>query len=506
MNVLLGIDIGTYSSKGVLVKETGEVIASHVVPHQLSMPKQGWAEHDADGVWWHDFVVICRHLLDHSGIKPGQIAGVGVSSISPCVLPIDSAGRPLRPAILYGIDTRASQEVLELEQLIGKETLFTRYGTQLSAQSVCPKILWLRKNEPEVWAKTSLLLYGTGYIVFKLTGEAVIDIYDVSAHAPLFDITTLDWNPEMASIIAPLRMLPRITWTCAIAGRVSRQAAQATGLAAGTPVITGTADAAAEAISAGLANTGDLMVMYGSSIFFILKAASLSTSRRYSGCHFLEQGTYAVAGGMFTGGSITRWFRDQFASQEIEEEARGGVNSYAALAELASHSPRGANGLILLPYFGGDSAPIHDPQARGLICGLTLRHTRADLYRAVLEGIGHSIRHNINALQEEGTSPQRILAVGGGALNLAWMQIVSDIANIEQHIPTEQIGASYGDAFLAGIGIGMFNSTAEAARWVKIKRVVQPDPEAHVLYREVHRIYRDLYAQTAESMHRLSQL
>ena len=220
-NFLMGIDIGTYSSKGVLVTADGAVVASHVVPHGIDMPQPGWVEQDADGVWWHDFVVICRHLLAKSAVDPTQIAGVGVSTISPCVLPVDGDGRPLRAGILYGIDTRASQEMAELEQAIGADVLFDRYGVRFSSQHTSPKILWLRKHAPDIWRRTSLLLSGTGYIVYKLTGEATLDIYDAGTYAPLFDVRTMAWNPEMAGLIAPLERLPRLTWTCEIAGRVT---------------------------------------------------------------------------------------------------------------------------------------------------------------------------------------------------------------------------------------------------------------------------------------------
>ena len=172
----MGIDIGTYSSKGVLVAEEGTIAASDVTPHTIEMPHPGWVEQDADGIWSHDCVTISRQLLAQSGVDKGQIAAVGISSTSPCVLPVDAAGQPLRPGILYGIDTRATAEIAELEAELGAEELFDRYGATLSSQSTSPKILWLRKHEPQVWAKTHLLLGGAGYLVYRLTGEAVLDI------------------------------------------------------------------------------------------------------------------------------------------------------------------------------------------------------------------------------------------------------------------------------------------------------------------------------------------
>lgn len=503
---LLGVDIGTYSSKGALINEDGSLVASHVEPHGIDLPRPSWVEQDADAVWWRDFVVICRRLLTESGISATAIAAVGVSSTSPCLLPVDKDGRPLRPGILYGIDTRATQEIGELETIFGRQALFDRYGATLSSQHIAPKIRWLQNHEPHVWARTHLLLSGTGYVVYRLTGAATIDIYDANAYVPLFDNRALDWDEDAAAQIAPLAWLPRIAWTCEVAGEVHAEAAAATGLAEGTPVIIGTADAAAEAISAGLAHMGDLMVMYGSSIFFILKHTHFVRSRYFWTGPFLELGTYAVTGGMSTAGSLTRWFRDHFAPEEVAAERAGGANAYVALAALAASSPVGANGLVALPYFAGERTPLHDPDARGLLIGLTLSHTRADIYRALLESVGYGIRHNIDTMNEEGIHPQRILAVGGGVQNLAWMQMVSDIADIEQHIPDQQIGASYGDALLAGVGVGIFSDITTAAKLVSHSAVIRPVRSMTERYQPFYQLYRELYTQVAPTMHKLTVL
>ncbi len=499
----LGIDIGTYSSKGVLVKESGEVVASQTVEHPLEMPHPGWAEHDAETTWWKDFLEIVSALLQTSGVSPRQIAAAGFSAISPAVLPIDREGRPLRKAILYGIDTRATQEIAALQQIIDEHG---KSPIRLSSQSASPKILWIRRNEPQVWSKTHRVVNGSGFLLYRLTGDTAIDIYDAVSFAPFVDYEHASYTAEMEKYVAPVEMLPRLTWTCEIAGKINAEGARLSGLAEGTPLITGTADAAAEAISAGLADPGDMMVMYGSSIFFILRTPQFFSTPYFWGAHFLERGTYVLAGGMSTSGSLTRWFRDQFAPQELQAEKAGEGNAYAALARLAGGSPLGGNGLVVLPYFAGERTPLLDPDAKGVIFGLGLHHTRGDIYRAVLESVGYGIRHNIDKMKEEGAQPKRILAVGGGTYNPLWMQIVSDIAGIEQHIPEQQIGASYGDAFLAGIGVGCFASTAEAARWVKIKTVVMPDAENHARYEEYYQIYRELYARNQPLMQQLTGL
>jgi xylulokinase len=481
----------------VLVSDAGVVAASCTAEHELSVPKPGHAEHDPEKVWWKDFCGICRSLLSSSGIAAGRVAGIGVSTISPAIVPVDERGRALRPAILYGIDTRATREVAELEKAT---------GAHHDSQSGSPKVLWIRRNEPEVWARTRRIVNGSGYLVLRLTGESTVDVYDATIFAPFFEPGSRTWSQPLASLVAPVEMMPRPTWTCETAGRVSRSAAAETGLAEGTPVITGTADAAAEAISAGLTDVGDMMVMYGSSTFFILRTAELRQPKGFWGTRFLEEGTYAVAGGTATAGSLTRWFRDVFGQPEMEAERAGGPNAYEALARVGASSPPGARGLVVLPYFSGERTPLHDPDAKGMVFGLTLSHTRADVYRAILESVAYSIRHNIEAMAAEGCRATRILAVGGGTRNAPWMQMVSDIAGITQVIPEQQIGASYGDAFLAGIGVGLFRDTGEVRRWVRPKGTMVPNAAARASYDGLYRVYRELYPRNADAMRTLGEL
>ncbi|HAX98889.1 MAG TPA: carbohydrate kinase [Candidatus Atribacteria bacterium] len=501
---LLGVDIGTYSSKGVLVQEDGKIIAQQVVPHGMDMPKPGYFEHDADRVWWHDFVEIVKNLLSLSGIDPKQILGIGTSAIGSCVLPVDELGRPLRPAILYGIDTRTTQEIEYLEKTLGREEIFRHSGMHLSSQASGPKIMWIKNHEPEVFQKTRWFLTSQAYLVYRLTGEATIDIYTANGYAPLFDVHNLGWREEIASYITPIDRLPKAFWSCEIAGRVTEQAARETGLASDTPVIVGTTDAAAEAISTGVREFNDMMLMFGSSIFFIVKTADLVNTSHFWSAPFLEKDAYTFLGGTSTAGSLTTWFRNQFAELELEKEKTEGGNAYDRLAKLAAQSPPGAKGLIILPYFEGERTPLNDPRAKGMFFGISLRHTKADIYRAILEGVGYGIRHNLEVMEEEGVKPGRILATGGGTKNDLWMQIVADIARVELAIPKEQIGASYGDAFMAGVGVGLFQDLADIDRWVQIGKIVQPDLEASGKYDFNYRLFRSLYENTKPLMHELS--
>ena len=504
--LLLGVDVGTYSAKGVLCTPAGEVLATATIEHGLSLPRPGWAEHDADAVWWGEFVGLCRALLgDRYG--GADVGGVAVSAIGACLLPVDAAGRPLRPGILYGIDTRATAEIGWLNERFGEGPLFDLGGMALTSQAIGPKILWLRNHEPKVYANTHKVLTASSYLILKLTGEFVLDRHSASYFNPLVDVRRLEWDPRFAEPIVEPDKLPRLLWSAEVAGGVSPAAAAATGLAAGTSVTAGTIDAAAEAISVGVVAPGDMMVMYGTTMFFIHVTDRPVPDPRMWATGFLLPGLYDIAGGMSTSGALTRWFRDNFAPREVAAEARGGPNAYAVLAEAAATVPAGAEGLVCLPYFAGERTPLNDPEARGVYAGLTLSHTRAHLYRASLEGTAYGVRHNLETMAAMGAPPRRLVAVGGGAKNRLWLQIVSDASGLPQAVPERTIGAAYGDAFLAGLATGLVPGLeALGGEWVRIAATLEPRPAERRAYDEYYRVYRHLYEVARDDLHALARL
>lgn len=489
--LLLGIDVGTSSSKGVLTDADGRVVASASVPHDTSTPHPRHFEQDADAVWWADLVALCSRLL--AGRRPEQVAAVAVSAIGPCVLPLDERCRPLRPGILYGIDSRASAECEELS---------ARFGMPFSSQSVVPKLLWLQRHEPDVWERTRFIVGAEAYLVLKLTGRSTLDVYMAGSYAPLVSEDGTTWA-EGLDDLCPRTLLPELMWSTEVAGDVTAEAARETGLAIGTPVIVGTSDAAAEGTSAGLANPGDLMLMYGTTAFFVLQCDQLPRSSTFWSSRYLEPGTFALTGGTNNLGSVTTWFRDQFAPEERSQERAGGTAAFSALAELAATSPPGANGLLALPYLAGERTPIDDPDARGAILGLTLAHTRADVYRALLEGIAYSIRDNIECLAEEGYQPSRVLAVGGGTQNELLLQLVSDVTGLAQSVPATTIGAALGDALRAGVGIGVFADIPAAAATVRTARQIVPDVTLQRDYDAGFARFRQFYRATKQLAHEL---
>ena len=485
----LGIDIGTFESKGVIADHAGKIVAQASTPHEMIVPRPGWAEHRADQDWWGDFVTLSRKLLADSGINPTQIKAVATSAIGPCMLPVDAAGTPLMNGVLYGVDTRAHAEIDQLNHQIGAENILDRCGNALTSQSVGPKILWLKNQRPDLYAKTARILTSTSYIVWKLTDNYVIDHYTAANFSPLYDVGKRDWIDGLAPDIIPLEKLPKLLWSTEIAGHITTDAARETGLTAGTPVTTGTIDAAAEAVSVGVQSTGDMMMMYGSTIFIITLTDQRVTDPALWYAPWLTPDIHASMAGLATSGTLTHWFRDQFA----HELSRG--DAFATLAAEAETSPPGAKGLLMLPYFSGERTPIHDTHAKGALFGLNLTHTRGDLYRALIEGIAYGTNHVIETYAKADQRPQRVLAVGGGTQNRLWLQATSDISGLDQIVCEKTNGASYGNAFLAATTIGAVQPS-DIATWNPSAETITATP--HETYAKQYRLFRRLYEQTKD--------
>ncbi|MEU0540492.1 FGGY-family carbohydrate kinase [Nocardia sp. NPDC005978] len=481
--MLLGIDIGTSASKGVLADHRGRVLRRAERAHRVSMPRPGWFEHDAETVWWADFRAIAREL----GAAGQPIEALAVSGIGPCLLPADDGGQPLRPAILYGVDTRAGLEIAELTDELGADTVLERSGSPLTSQAVGPKLRWLARHEPQVWKDTRMLLMASSFLVHRLTGRYVLDHQSASQCVPMYDLVACDWARDWADSVAPGLPLPELAWPAEIVGHLTARAAAETGLPAGLPVTTGTIDAWAEAAGIGAREPGDTMIMYGTTLFL---TQVLTAPRPHPGLwttRGTRPGTFTSAAGMATSGAVTEWLRTLVGGE------------FGDLGDAASAVPPGSRGLLVLPYFAGERTPLFDPNARGVIAGLTLTHARAELYRAVLEGIGYGVRHNLEAMADAGGAAARLIAVGGGTRGGLWTRIVSDITGLPQQLPAETIGAALGDARLAAEALGL-----PTADWNPIVETVEPDPAHTAQYDRYYRHYRTLYESTRATAHFLA--
>lgn len=506
-DLLLGIDIGTYESKGVLTTIKGEVIAQTAVAHQLLFPRAGWAEHDPELTWWGDFCTITKKLLTTPGVSATDIKGVGVSAIGPDVLPIDEDFNPLRMGILYGVDTRAVKEIDELNAQFGEDVIFNATANCLSSQSTGPKILWIKKNEPEVYQKARWFVDATTFIVARLTNRVVIDHFSAGCMVPLYDPFTNKWSDKYCKEYVNLDQLPEILWSNELAGTVTEKASTQTGLAVGTPVSVGTIDAGAEALSVSVTKPGEMMMMYGSTIFMIqVTDNNQAREKRLWAGPYLFPNTWCLLAGMATSGSLTRWFKDNFAKDLIIAEEAGGAAAYSQLMQEAKATAAGAEGVVVLPYFSGERTPVMDPRAKGMIFGLSLTHTRGHIFRAILEGMGHGVKQHVDLFTDIGARPAKIKSVGGGTKNEVWLQAVSDISGVPQEVAPLTFGASYGDALLAGVATGLVASAEEIRVWQGAPRIVEPNVELQKTYQPLSEVYAQLYDATKEQMHKLHQL
>ncbi len=509
---LFGIDIGTEHSKGAITDLDGNIIATHTCSHGVSRPRPGWVEHDADEVWWKDFKTISKVMLEKAMIDPKEIAAIGISAILPVMLPVDEKGNPLRPAILYGCDTRTSEEINILTEIIGQKKIIKLTGADLNTNSVGPKIYWLQRHEIDNFKRAAKFISATSYLIFKLTGKFVIDYNNASGFDPLYDLNSKSWNEEICSILGVRKeQLPDIYPPQKVVGKVTATSAKETGLSEGTKVIAGTGDANAEFMSTA-PQVGDTVLTWGSTFCFVslsdrpLKKSTSLRSSMSEGYNSLYN-AYLVGGGMSTSASLTKWFKDNFGQAEIEAEAKISINAYDLLSLEAEKVPPGSDGLVLLPYFSGERSPIWDNKARGLILGLNLSHTKAHIYRAILEGVAYGVKHNIDEISETGVEIKNILSVGGGTKSRLWTEIVSDVTGIEQKIISNNVGSHIGDCYLAGIGIGLFTGLDKLRDvWLKASRIVKPDMINHSIYKEYYEIYRKLYPATKEEMHKISDI
>lgn len=488
--IVIGIDIGTGSSKGVAATPDGTVVATAVRDHEMSLPRSGYAEMDADEVWWSDVVALSRDLVP--AVDGAPIAGVAISGIGPCVVPVDRTGAALRPGILYGIDGRATTEIDELTDRFGREHIVERCGNELSTQSAGPKLAWIRRNEPDVWARAVAWDSAHSYVVRKLTGEGVLDHHTASQTDPFYDLAANAWHQDWIDEVVPEVAFPRLAWPDETVGTVHQRAADVTGLPVGTPVVAGCVDAWAEAFSAGVRAPGDLMLMYGSTMFMVQVLRTPRAEPQLWTTVGVDRDSTTLAAGMSTSGSLTGWLRELTGDVPFEQ-----------LVREAGATPPGADGLLVLPYFAGERTPVFDPRARGVMVGLTLRHGRGHLFRAIYEGIAFGIRQILELFGAVDDEPARIVAIGGGTKSELWTQIVSDVTGRTQSRPQQTIGACYGGALLAAIGAGLVPSTSD---WSVIEERIVPDERNRARYDELYDIYGELYPATRSVAHRLAAL
>jgi xylulokinase len=479
VSALLGIDIGTTATKAIVLHPAEGVVAQAERPVTLHADQAGWAEEEVDD-WWANVTSLCREIV------PGHdIAAVGVSGMVPCVVLQDEDGRPIRRSIQQN-DARATVEIAELREELTDARVLARTGSAVTQQSVGPTLRWLQRHEPAAWARTRTVAGSYDTIVRLLTGERSVES-NWALESGLYDLETGDWAPDiLAAVPVDPALLPPVRRPDAVVGEVTRLAADATGLRAGTPVVAGSADHVASAFSAGLVREGDLLVKLGGAGDILLTTGQPLVDRRLYLDFHLRPGLFLPNGCMATSGSFIRWFQARLAGSE----------PLPRLDEEAAASGPGAGGVVALPYLLGEKTPLHDPDARGAFIGLSLSTTRGDLFRAVLEGIAFGFRHHLDVFAELGQVPRRVRVTNGGAHSRLWVQVTADVIGLPLETLAVNPGSALGAAFAAGMGVGAFTEWDAIEQIVRVGDVVEP--RDHDAYEGPYRVFRALYPALRE--------
>ncbi|MGQ9887130.1 MAG: xylulokinase [Aggregatilineales bacterium] len=490
MVYLLGLDISTTGAKALIVDERGAVIASHTTPQPISAPRPLWSEQNPSD-WWDGIAASIRAALAASGLAGEQIAAVGLTGQMHGLVLMDAAGAVLRPAILWN-DQRTQAQCDYITEKIGFGRLIQLTGNRALTGFTAPKILWVRQHEPDVYAKAAHFLLPKDYIRYKLTGEYAIDVSD-AAGTSLLNVAERRWSLEVVSELEiPEAWLPRTVEGPEIAGAVHAQAAAETGLKAGTPVVGGGGDQAAGAVGVGAVRPGVIGLVVGTSgvVFAPLdRYAYEPAGRLHAFCHAVP-GMWHFMGVMLSAAGSLQWFRDTLAPGE----------SFDDLLRPAADIEPGSDGLLFLPYLTGERTPHPDPLARGAFVGLTTRHTRAHMTRAVLEGVAFGLKDAFELIAEAGLPDNiEVRVSGGGARSPLWRQIMADVLGATLVTTNSTEGAAFGAALLAAVGVGIYPDVVTAcAQTIRVADPVVPGPQAGA-YDRPYKLYRGLYPALKET-------
>jgi xylulokinase len=501
---LLGIDLGTSGVKVILLPADvpeAKPIAEATVGYPLSTPRPGWSEQNpAD--WWDGVTQAIRTALAAGGIAPAQparrsqpVAALALSGQMHGATLLDARGQVLRPCILWN-DARSGPQCVEITARVGLDNLLRWAANPALAGFTAPKILWVREHEPEVYARLATVLLPKDYINYRLTGELATEVSDASGTL-LFDVAHRRWSEKMlqALDLSP-GILPAVHASTDVIGRVTAEAAAATGLAAGTPVVAGGADNACAAVGLGVVRAGQVATSIGTSGTVIAPSAEPRLdpqARLHTFCHAVPDTWYLMGVVLSAGGSL-RWFRDTLAGEEVRQAVAEGRDPYDVILAEAAAVPAGSEGLFFLPYLSGERTPHGDPDARGVFFGLSLRHTRAHLARSVIEGVTFALADSTDLMRALGLDLSVVRATGGGARSAFWRQLQADVLHARVVTALADVGPAFGASILAGTGVGVFESvTAATDRLVRVGEEVAPDPDAVELYRRHHALYDRLY-------------
>ncbi|NQT81680.1 xylulokinase [bacterium] len=497
MRTLLGIDIGTSSTKTVLIDLSGKLLASSQSEYQIDSPNPGWAEQHPE-TWWRAVKQTVNAVLSVGERTAREVAGIGLSGQMHGTVLLDRNKALLRPAIIWA-DRRSRKQCDAVRELLGEERLRELAGNSLSPGFMAATVMWLKENEPEVFTRIATLLLPKDYIRFKLTGELATEVTDASSTL-LLDVKRRTWSEELLRLVGiSSDQLPPLHESQDIVGTVSESAAKELGMCPGIPVVAGGGDQSMAAIGNGVVREGIALSTIGTGGQLFTPIETFKTDphlRIHSFCHAIS-GMWHLMGAILSAGLSLRWFREQI-SPGME---------YKAIDEAAASVPPGSEGLVFLPYLLGERTPHLDPSARGCFVGLTIHHSFGHLARAVMEGVAFAMRDCLDLFRELGVNPGKIVLSGGGATSALWRQIQADVYNREVLTVNTCEEAATGSAILAGVGVGIYPSVQQAcAELVKPESSTSPHPENANRYAELHELYRSLYPLLKDSFHKLADL
>ncbi|HJS17737.1 MAG TPA: xylulokinase [Anaerolineales bacterium] len=497
MTYFLGIDTSTTSSKALIVDNSGQVVAVASSPHTLQTPRPLWSEQDPRQ-WWQAVAASIRSVLEKSGLSGEAIGAIGLTGQMHGLVLLDEAGNVLRPAILWN-DQRTQSQCDEIHARIGRERFIQITGNVSLTGFTAPKILWVSENEPEVFSKARQVLLPKDYIRYRLTGEYAMDKAD-GAGTVLFDLQARDWSDTVLDALGiPRAWMPKTFEGPEFTGSLTEEAASFTGLKAGTPVAAGAGDQAAQAVGVGAVEAGIVGLTVGTSgvVFAATPSALIEPEGRlHAFCHAVP-GMWHFMGVMLSAAGSLQWYRDTLAPNAGFDE----------LLSEAESIPARSEGLQFLPYLSGERTPHPDPLARGAFIGLTVRHSRAHLTRAVLEGVSFGLKDSFTLIQNAGLGAiTQVRASGGGTKGALWRQILASVLGAELVTVNTTEGAAYGAALLAGVGVGAWSDVPSACRaCIRITGSTQPESSQVEAYRTAYPIYRELYPALKPTFGRLGE-
>lgn len=495
MAYLLGLDISTTGAKALIIGEDGRVIASHTTPQPISTPKPLWSEQNPSD-WWDGIVASIRAALAAANAKGDDIACIGLTGQMHGLVLLDAAGKVLRPSILWN-DQRTQKQCDEITERVGFSRLIQLTGNRALTGFTAPKILWVRENEPDVYAKAAHMLLPKDYIRFMLTGEYAMDMSEASGTS-LLDVANRRWSSEVIRRLEiPETWMPALCEGPEITGAVSANVAALTGLKAGTPVVGGGGDQAAGAVGVGAVEPGIISLVVGTSGVVFAPLAQYSyepDGRLHAFCHAVP-GMWHFMGVMLSAAGSLQWFHDTLAPDE----------SFDDLLAPAADIPPGSEGLLFLPYLTGERTPHPDPLARGAFVGLTVRHTRAHMARAVLEGVAFGLKDSFQLMAAAGLPSEKmqVRVSGGGVKSGLWRQILADVIGAPLVSTNSTEGAAYGAALLASVGAGVYPDVQTACkRTIRTSDATEPSVQARD-YDHAYELYGALYPALKETFTRI---